>query len=78
MWEDVEAIRLLSNRVPVVAFVNNHYAGYSPETVRLLVALMDAATPTQVSGSVRGATEARLPLTAPALPPGSLRTSPAT
>ncbi len=26
-------------RVPVLAFVNNHFAGYSPETVRQLVAL---------------------------------------
>ena len=30
-------------RVPVVAFVNNHYAGYAPETVRQLAALTDAA-----------------------------------
>jgi hypothetical protein len=30
--------------VPVVAFVNNHFAGYAPETVRQLVALADAAT----------------------------------
>jgi hypothetical protein len=29
--------------VPVVAFVNNHFAGYTPETARLLVALTDAA-----------------------------------
>jgi len=36
---DTEAIRLLSRRVPVVAFVNNHYAGYAPETVRQLAAL---------------------------------------
>jgi uncharacterized protein YecE (DUF72 family) len=34
---DDEAIRLLSGRVPVVAFVNNHFAGYAPETVRELV-----------------------------------------
>jgi hypothetical protein len=31
---DAEAIRLLRRRVPVVAFVNNHFAGYAPETVR--------------------------------------------
>jgi hypothetical protein len=36
---DTEAIRLLSRRVPAVAFVNNHYAGYAPETVRQLAAL---------------------------------------
>ena len=33
---DAQAIRLLSERVPVVAFVNNHFAGYSPETLREL------------------------------------------
>ena len=38
---DAQAIRLLWQRVPVVAFVNNHFAGYAPETVRQLVALTD-------------------------------------
>lgn len=33
---DAEAIRLLSERVPVLAFVNNHFAGYAPETLRQL------------------------------------------
>jgi len=41
--EDARAIRVLQQRVPVVAFVNNHYAGYAPETARQLVALTDAA-----------------------------------
>jgi uncharacterized protein YecE (DUF72 family) len=36
---DAEAIKLLARRVPVVAFVNNHFARYAPETVRQLVAL---------------------------------------
>ena len=36
---DARAIRVLRQRVPVVAFVNNHYAGYAPETVRQLAAL---------------------------------------
>jgi hypothetical protein len=36
---DARAIQVLRQRVPVVAFVNNHYAGYAPETVRRLVAL---------------------------------------
>ena len=36
---DAEAIRLLSEHVPVLAFVNNHFAGYAPETIRQLVAL---------------------------------------
>ena len=34
--EDAEAIRLLSERVPVLVFVNNHYAGYAPGTIRQL------------------------------------------
>jgi hypothetical protein len=29
----------------VVAFVNNHYAGYAPETARQLVEPTDAASP---------------------------------
>jgi uncharacterized protein YecE (DUF72 family) len=33
---DAEAIRLLRGRVPVVAFVNNHFAGFAVETVREL------------------------------------------
>jgi uncharacterized protein YecE (DUF72 family) len=36
---DARAARLLRQRVPVVAFVNNHYAGYAPETARRLVSL---------------------------------------
>ena len=31
--EDARAIQVSWQRVPVVAFVNNHYAGYAPETV---------------------------------------------
>jgi hypothetical protein len=34
--DDAEAIELLSKRVPVVAFDNNHVAGVSPETLRQL------------------------------------------
>jgi uncharacterized protein YecE (DUF72 family) len=33
---DAQAIRLLSERVPVLVFVNNHFAGYAPETIREL------------------------------------------
>jgi uncharacterized protein YecE (DUF72 family) len=40
-----EAITLLAKRVPVVAFVNNHFAGYAPETVRQLVALVGPVCP---------------------------------
>ena len=43
--DDAQAIRILRQRVPVVAFVNNHYAGYAPETARQLVALTSAAPP---------------------------------
>jgi hypothetical protein len=41
--EDARAIQVLRQRVPVVAFVNNHYAGYAPETARQLVALTEKA-----------------------------------
>jgi uncharacterized protein YecE (DUF72 family) len=37
---DAQAIRLLSQRVPVLAFVNNHFAGYAPETIRQLLAAL--------------------------------------
>jgi hypothetical protein len=40
---DAQAIRLLSQRVPVLAFVNNHFAGYAPETIRQLLAALGAA-----------------------------------
>jgi uncharacterized protein YecE (DUF72 family) len=33
---DAKAIRLLSIRVPVVTFVNNHFAGYAHDTIRQL------------------------------------------
>jgi uncharacterized protein YecE (DUF72 family) len=38
--DDAQAIRLLSERVRVLAFVNNHFAGYAPETVRELLAAL--------------------------------------
>jgi uncharacterized protein YecE (DUF72 family) len=37
---DAEAIKLLAKRVPVVAFVNNHFAGFAPETLRQLAGLL--------------------------------------
>jgi hypothetical protein len=40
--EGARAIQVLRQRVPVVAFVNNHFAGYAPETARQFVALTDA------------------------------------
>jgi hypothetical protein len=33
-------MQVLRQRVPVLAFVNNHFAGYAPETARQLVARM--------------------------------------
>ena len=33
---DAEAIRQLSARVPVLVFVNNHFAGYAPATIEQL------------------------------------------
>jgi uncharacterized protein YecE (DUF72 family) len=35
---DAQAIRELSGRVPVLAFVNNHFAGYAPDTIVQLLA----------------------------------------
>jgi len=42
---DARASQVLRQRVPVVAFVNNHYAGYAPETVRQLAALTGQVIP---------------------------------
>ena len=43
---DARAAKLLSIKVPVVVFVNNHFAGYAHETVReLLKALGEEGTP---------------------------------
>ncbi len=37
---DAQAIRLLAERVPVLVFVNNHFAGYAPDTIRALRAAL--------------------------------------
>jgi hypothetical protein len=42
---DARASQVLRQRVPVVVFVNNHYAGYASETVRQLAALTEVAGP---------------------------------
>lgn len=34
--EDTRVIKQLSEQVPVIVAVNNHFAGYSPETIRML------------------------------------------
>jgi uncharacterized protein YecE (DUF72 family) len=41
---DAQAIRLLSERVPVLVFVNNHFAGYAPDTIRLLQQALEPAS----------------------------------
>lgn len=39
---DAEAIKRMAKRVPVLAFVNNHFAGYAPETIRQLTEALDS------------------------------------
>jgi uncharacterized protein YecE (DUF72 family) len=39
---DADAMRRLSERVPVLAFVNNHFAGFAPDTIRQLLSLLTA------------------------------------
>jgi uncharacterized protein YecE (DUF72 family) len=34
---DAQTIKWLSERVPVLGFVNNHFAGYSPDTIKQLL-----------------------------------------
>jgi uncharacterized protein YecE (DUF72 family) len=41
--DDAEATGPLRQRVPVVAFVNNHFAGYASETVRQLMEMLNRA-----------------------------------
>lgn len=41
--EDAAAIKELQGRVPVLAFVNNHYAGYAPATLLQLAAQLGEA-----------------------------------
>ena len=38
---DAKAIRLLSVKLPVVVFVNNHFAGFAHETISQLIELLD-------------------------------------
>lgn len=38
---DAEAIKLLANLVPVLAFVNNHFAGYAPATLLQLAEALE-------------------------------------
>jgi hypothetical protein len=37
---DARTIRLLAERVPVLAFVNSHFEGYAPQTVGRLTAAL--------------------------------------
>ncbi len=36
--QDAQVIKLLQKSVPVLVFVNNHFAGYAPQTIRELQA----------------------------------------
>jgi hypothetical protein len=38
---DAKAMKLLAERVPVLAFVNNHFAGYSHDTIEKLIAALN-------------------------------------
>jgi hypothetical protein len=38
---DAEAIKLLAKRVLVLAFVNNHFADYAPETLKQLAEALE-------------------------------------
>ena len=40
---DAEVIKLLSINVPVYTFVNNHFAGFAPETIKKLTEALDLA-----------------------------------
>jgi hypothetical protein len=42
VWELVQKSNGSCERVPVLAFVNNHFAGYAPDTIRQLLAALGA------------------------------------
>jgi hypothetical protein len=52
---DALAIRELSERVPVVAFVNNHFAGYARQSVAQLRAAVAEAGPAADRAQASGA-----------------------
>jgi glutaredoxin len=39
--DDAKAIKKLSESVPVIVAVNNHFAGYSPQTIKDLLAAIE-------------------------------------
>jgi len=41
---DAQAIQSISERVPVLAFVNNHFAGYAHDTVQKLLEALSSAS----------------------------------
>lgn len=45
MAETAGVLKSLARRVPVFVFANNHYAGYSPETARMLRTLLGIPEP---------------------------------
>jgi uncharacterized protein YecE (DUF72 family) len=44
IYADAQAIRLISERVPVLAFVNNHFSGYAHDTVEKLLEALSSAS----------------------------------
>jgi hypothetical protein len=52
---DALAIRELAERVPVVAFVNNYFEGYAPQTVAQLRAAVAEAGPAADRAQASGA-----------------------
>jgi hypothetical protein len=52
---DAPATGELSERVPVVAFVNNHFEGYAPQTVAQLRAAVAEAGPAADRAQASGA-----------------------
>jgi uncharacterized protein YecE (DUF72 family) len=40
--QDAQVIRLLQKSVPVLVFVNNHFAGYAPQTIQQLMDAIEA------------------------------------
>jgi uncharacterized protein YecE (DUF72 family) len=44
---DAQVMKLLGERVPVLAFANNHFAGYAPDTIRELLARLSVGVEEQ-------------------------------
>jgi hypothetical protein len=49
---DAQVIKLLSERVPVLGFVNNHFAGYATNTIQKLLECLAATRAEKPSGMI--------------------------